>query len=105
MRLLLVVLTLGSSWGGTWTNDATGTSGAATLNGGTLRLAGSALGCAQPVLLTVRVRGSRLDGRGHSVPCSRGLRWSIAGTVGDAVIQLRLADGSSASVRLALQRR
>jgi hypothetical protein len=105
MRLLLVVLALGSSWGGTWTNDATGTSGSASLRGETLRLAGSAFGCAQPVLLPVRVRGRRIEGSGRDVPCSHGLRWSISGSVGSAVIRLRLADGSAGSVRLALQRR
>jgi hypothetical protein len=105
MRLLLVVLALGSSWGGTWTNDANGTSGSALLRGGTLRLAGSALGCAEPVVLPVLVRGSRIEGSGHDVPCNHGLRWRIAGSVRATVIEIRLADGSTASLRLALQRR
>jgi hypothetical protein len=105
MRLLLVVLTLGSSWSGTWSNPVTGTSGSASLSGSVLHLDGAALGCAQAVQLPVRVRGGRLDGAGRNVPCNRGLRWSVAGSVGSAVVQLRLPDGSAASVRLALQRR
>jgi hypothetical protein len=105
MRILLAVLALGSPWTGTWSNDAMGTSGWATLNGSTLRLAGGALGCVQAVSLRVRLRGSRVSGGGGNVPCSHGLRWRVSGTADDAVVQLRLADGSEVQLRLALHRR
>jgi hypothetical protein len=105
MRLLLVVLALGPSWTGTWSNEATGTSGNASLSGGALRLGGAALGCAAPVSLPVRLRGSRVDGSGRNVPCNRGLRWTISGTLGTAVLTLRLPDGSAATLRLELERR
>jgi hypothetical protein len=105
MRLLLVLLALGSSWTGTWSNSDTGTSGTASLSGGALRLDGAALGCAEPVSLPVRVRGSRVDGSGRAVPCNRGLRWTISGTPGTAVLKLRLPDGSAATLQLDLQRR
>lgn len=105
MRLLLVVLAFGSSWSGTWANDTTGATGWATLSGSTLRLAPGALGCAQAVSLIVQMRGSRVAGSGRNVPCSHGLRWSVSGTTDDALVQLKLADGSTAALRLALHRR
>jgi hypothetical protein len=105
MRLLLVVLALGPSWTGTWSNDVTGTSGAAVLSGETLRLDGAALGCAQPVVLPVRVHGKHVDGSGRDVRCNHGLRWAVSGTTEAAIVKIRLADGSAAALTLALKRR
>jgi len=113
VRLLLVALAAlmlpavasAAPWSGTWSNDSSGTAGRATLNGESLRLDGPALGCAQPVVLSVHVKGSRLSGSGRDVPCNRGLRWAISGSLGSAVCDVRLPDGSAAQLRLALKRR
>jgi hypothetical protein len=116
MRLLLVVCALlafpsaaaAGSWAGSWTNDGVGTSGAARLTvarGATLRLGGAAFGCAQPVVLRISFAHGQVSGRGRDLPCNHGLRWSISGPPRNAAIRLRLPDGTSAHVRLALRRR
>jgi hypothetical protein len=94
------------AWSGSWADDGTGTHGGATLTAkGALRLAAPALGCAQPVVLAVRYRGGRLSGSGRDLACSHGLRWRVSGPAGAAVLHVRLADGTRASLRLALHRR
>lgn len=118
MRLLLaalLVLALGlpgaalaSTWTGTWANAAVGTAGTARLTvakTATLRLDGLAFGCAEPVTLAVKVARDRISGAGADPACNRGLRWKLSGRLDDAVIQLRLADGSAAQLQLVLRRR
>lgn len=99
---------LAGPWAGTWTDDGVGTSGAAQLVGGrnsTLKLGGAAFGCAQPVVLHVRLGSGRISGSGRSLPCNRGARWSVSGPAGAATIRVRLPDGSDAELRLALRER
>jgi hypothetical protein len=57
------------------------------------------------VLLAVRVHGKHVDGSGRTVPCNHGLRWTVSGTTDAAVVKIRLADGSTAGLTLALKRR
>ena len=96
------------SWSGSWTNDGVGTSGSAHLSVArttTLRLAGAALGCAQPVVLRVRYAHGHVVGSGRDVPCNHGLRWRISGPPEAATLTVRLPDGSGAQLRLQLRRR
>jgi hypothetical protein len=116
MRPLLVVCALlafpstalASSWTGSWTNAGVGTSGTAQLAVGrtsTLRHAGAALGCAQPVVLPVRFSHGRVSGSGRDLPCNHGLRWHVSGPPGSAVLRVRLPDGTRAELQLVLRRR
>ncbi|HET7043454.1 MAG TPA: hypothetical protein VFI37_01285 [Gaiellaceae bacterium] len=102
---------LSGTWRGTWTNAAVGTHGAVRLVGGSapaLRLAGPALGCAQPTRLPLHYRRGVLTGNGRDVPCNEGLRWSLRGRLAHGriagTLTLRLADGSRATVALELRR-
>lgn len=99
---------LAGSWAGTWADDDAGTKGAARLSSGrasTLQLDGAAFGCAQPVVLRVRLGSGRISGSGHNVPCNHGARWSVSGPAGAATIHVRLADGSDSELRLVLRER
>ena len=96
-----------ATWTGTWVNAAMGTAGTArltTAKQATLRLDGLAFGCATPVTLAVKVKGDRITGAGADPSCNRGLHWKLTGRLGDAAIDLRLTDGSTAELQLVLRR-